>query len=185
MTGNLEIHHLIRTARTAQRMSLRTLAAITGLTPSFLSQFERGKCGANETTIARISNGLDLSYSGLGIGRKLQNRIVHNKENCGFHLVGHTYSVSIDQFSGGRPRVDMIAMRSGERTLLGGKGAAATIRYLIVTHGRITLLYDNQCLTLSVGDTFESFNGHQIEVSSGDQQEVRLICISSPSAYAG
>lgn len=185
MSGDLEIHHLIRAARTARRMSLRTLAAITGLTPSFLSQFERGKCGANETTIARICDGLGLCYSNVSTGRRLQHSIIRNDIIHGVHMAGDNYSVSLDRFPRGSLQVDTIALRPGVRTLLGGDHASHAIRYLIVTSGRIELCSDRKCLPLGEGDTFECFTGHQIQISSIDQQEVRLICIFSPSSYPG
>jgi len=61
----LAIGSRIKRFREARRMSLRVLGEKSGTTASFISQLERGLCGANASTLIRISDALSISFSDL------------------------------------------------------------------------------------------------------------------------
>ncbi|MCJ8056772.1 helix-turn-helix domain-containing protein [Shinella curvata] len=160
-------------------MSLTTLAAITGLTPSFLSQFERGKCGANETTIARLCNGLGLSYSNSNNGPPLQHRVVRNYEQCAIQAKDDLWILPLKRSSSADIQVDMIAVQAGARTLVKVANPRHVLRYLIVLNGRIQILSDREYVSLDEGDTFECQITSTVEVSTRDERQASLCCISS------
>ncbi len=55
----------IRSYRKARRLTLKLLAADVGVTESFLSQIERGKCGASIGTLTQLANALRITMSDL------------------------------------------------------------------------------------------------------------------------
>lgn len=55
----------VKRFRQARRLSLRDLASLTGMSASFLSQFERGKTGASTSTLMQIANALGISVADL------------------------------------------------------------------------------------------------------------------------
>jgi len=61
----LAVGSRIKRFREARRMSLRVLGEKSGTTASFISQLERGLCGANASTLIRISDALSISFSDL------------------------------------------------------------------------------------------------------------------------
>jgi len=61
----LAVGSRIKRFREARRMSLRLLGEKSGTTASFISQLERGLCGANASTLIRIADALSISFSDL------------------------------------------------------------------------------------------------------------------------
>ena len=55
----------VKDFRTARRLTLRQLGDLTGTTASFLSQLERGRSGANTSTLMLIANALGISVADL------------------------------------------------------------------------------------------------------------------------
>ena len=55
----------VRRLRTDRGMGLRELASLTGTTPSFISQFERGESGASIATLVRIAEALGINLADL------------------------------------------------------------------------------------------------------------------------
>ncbi|KXU37242.1 cupin [Ventosimonas gracilis] len=55
----------IKRFREARRMSLRVLGEKSGTSASFISQLERGLCGANASTLIRIADALSIRFSDL------------------------------------------------------------------------------------------------------------------------
>lgn len=71
-----EIGEQLRRVRQARRLSLRELAAMSGTTASFLSQFERGESGATLATLMRIAEALGLTVPELFAGGSPVGRVV-------------------------------------------------------------------------------------------------------------
>jgi len=61
----LAVGSRIKRFREARRMSLRVLGEKSGTTASFISQLERGLCGANASTLIRMADALSISFSDL------------------------------------------------------------------------------------------------------------------------
>jgi transcriptional regulator with XRE-family HTH domain len=55
----------VRQLRTDRGVGLRELASLTGTTPSFISQFERGESGASIATLVRIAEALGINLADL------------------------------------------------------------------------------------------------------------------------
>lgn len=55
----------VKRFRLARRLSLRQLGEMTGTSASFLSQLERGRSGANTSTLMQIANALGISVADL------------------------------------------------------------------------------------------------------------------------
>jgi transcriptional regulator with XRE-family HTH domain len=60
-TGDQRVGDLVRSLRTQQHLSLRTLAARAGFSPSFISQVERGQASPSIASLERIANVLGVT----------------------------------------------------------------------------------------------------------------------------
>ncbi|MBB5750158.1 helix-turn-helix domain-containing protein [Micrococcus sp. TA1] len=65
----------VRQLRTDRGMGLRELASLTGTTPSFISQFERGESGASIATLVRIAEALGINLADLFTQRSPAGRV--------------------------------------------------------------------------------------------------------------
>ena len=63
MTTELQLGPRIRALRQARRLTLRDVAARSGVTESFLSQVERDVASPSIATVGRIARALDLSIA--------------------------------------------------------------------------------------------------------------------------
>jgi transcriptional regulator with XRE-family HTH domain len=81
----------IRSYRKARRLTLKLLAAHVGITESFLSQIERGKCGASVGTLNQLANALGLSMSDLFDETPIVNsQVLRRAERPELHAEGVT-----------------------------------------------------------------------------------------------
>jgi transcriptional regulator with XRE-family HTH domain len=65
----------VRQLRTDRGVGLRELASLTGTTPSFISQFERGESGASIATLVRIAEALGINLADLFAQRSPAGRV--------------------------------------------------------------------------------------------------------------
>jgi transcriptional regulator with XRE-family HTH domain len=162
----------LREARLAQRLTLRSVAAATGISPSLLSQVESGKTQPSVSTLYALVSHLGISIDGLlgtapatpGGAPRAADRSVQRRED--------------------NPRVEMMNGVSWERLAIGGSaavdpllvtyapGAASSVdgrmmrhsglEYGYIIRGDLTLKLDFDTHVLHPGDSlcFESQRPH-------------------------
>ena len=85
MTTELQLGPRIRALRQARRLTLRDVAARSGVTESFLSQVERDVASPSIATVGRIARALDLwiaqlfveQASGRVVRREARRRVAY------------------------------------------------------------------------------------------------------------
>jgi transcriptional regulator with XRE-family HTH domain len=156
----------IRALREARGLSLRDLAAISGVSAPMLSQVERGETSPTLAVAVRIASGLGLTLSQLlrldegrhvGVVRKADRRPVRRN--------GHRYEVLTPELPGQRATVTSHRLKPGART--GGAplhepGSRETI---VVSSGALALVLDGERYDLAAEDsvTFDADLPHHFE----------------------
>jgi transcriptional regulator with XRE-family HTH domain len=178
-----KIGQRIRTKRVNLKLNLKDLATKVGVTPSCLSQIEKGKSFPSIITLKHIANELQSSVGEL-IGehetlvnnpviRKHDRKIVDVSENgAELHLLSHhdehkkmeTFYVLLQK---GSDTQAFMKQHSGEE-------------FIYVIEGKIELLLNEQVYTLEAGDTalYNSNTNHTVKNINADKS--RLIWIITP-----
>ncbi|MBA2420186.1 MAG: helix-turn-helix transcriptional regulator [Thermoleophilaceae bacterium] len=175
----------VRALREGLELSLRELAARSGVSAPMLSQVERGETSPTLAVATRIASGLELSLSQLlrldeGEGVSVV-RAAERREG-GSRRSGHRYQVLTPPLPGQRAELSEHRLESGAAT--GGPddppmhepGARETA---VVTAGRLRLVCDGIVHDLSEGDavTFDADLPHHFENPSG--REARMLAVVS------
>jgi transcriptional regulator with XRE-family HTH domain len=165
----------VRALREGLGLSLRELAARSGVSAPMLSQVERGETSPTLAVAARIAEGLELSLSQLlrldeGEGVALVRRA--ERRAGGSQRSGHRYEVLTPPLPGQRAELSEHRLAPGAST--GGPddppmhepGARETA---VVTEGSLRLVCDGIAYELSEGDavTFDADLPHHFENAGG------------------
>ncbi len=173
----------VRALREAMGLSLRDLAARTGVSAPMLSQVERAETSPTVTVAGRIAAGLELTLS----------QLLRLDESDGVTVVraadrltggatgrGHRYEVLTPPIPGQRAEVSLHVLDPGAST--GGAddppihepGSRETA---VVEHGRVRLVCAGVAHELARGDavTFDADLPHRFE--NGGDGEARLLAV--------
>jgi len=161
----------VRALREGLGLSLRELAARSGVSAPMLSQVERGETSPTLAVAARIATGLELSLSqllrldegeGVAVVRRSERRAGGSRRS------GHRYEVLTPPLPGQRAELSEHHLEPGAAT--GGPddppmhepGARETA---VVTEGRLRLVCDGVAHELAEGDavTFDADLPHHFE----------------------
>jgi len=161
----------VRLLREAMGLSLRDLAARTGVSAPMLSQVERGDTSPTLSVAARIATGFDLSLSQLlrideGDGVAVVRRA--DRRPGGASERGHTYEIMTPPLPGQRAEVSCHELAPGAST--GGPAdppmhEAGSRETALVTRGSVRLVCAGSTYELADGDavTFEADLPHHFE----------------------
>jgi transcriptional regulator with XRE-family HTH domain len=143
----------IRVQRDAKGLSLRALAAATGLSPSFLSQVERGRASASVATLERVAEALGTSPADLVSERRDSGTIRAGRRGELGSIRLHELGMMIETFpglpNGGLESwVAELDPNAPAFTPVGGSGSE---RFLYVLDGTITLV-GHETTVLSAGE---------------------------------
>jgi transcriptional regulator with XRE-family HTH domain len=176
----------IRALRDGLGLSLRELAARSGVSAPMLSQVERGETSPTLQVANRIAEGLELRLSQLlrldedgavSIVRSADRR----KGPASAH--GHSYEILTPPLPGQRAELSRHALSPGAVT--GGRGdppmhEPGSRETALVESGRVVLVCDGQRHELGAGDcvTFDADLPHHFE-NYGDDRAVLLAVVSA------
>ncbi len=173
----------VRALREGLGLSLRELAARSGVSAPMLSQVERGETSPTLAVATRVASGLELSLSQLlrlDEGEGLALVRPEERRQGGSHRTGHHYEVLTPPLPGQRAELSEHRLEPGAAT--GGPddppmhepGARETA---VVTAGRLRLVCDGIAHDLSEGDavTFDADLPHHFENPSGG--EARMLAV--------
>jgi len=164
----------VKALREASEMSLRDLAARSGVSAPMLSQVERGETSPTLTVAARIAAGLDLRLSQLlRLDEQGAVTIVRagRRQRGGNARRGHRFEVMTAARPGQRVELSRHTLAPGGAT--GGPGdppmhEPGSREIALVERGRVALVCDGQRYELSEGDcvTFDADLPHHFENDS-------------------
>ena len=175
----------VRALREAMELSLRDLAARSGVSAPMLSQVERGETSPTLAVAARIAAGLELTLSQLlrldeGAGRVV---VVTPEGRRHGGTDGHHYEVLTPPLPGQRAEVTRHALAPGAQT--GGPGdpprhEPGARETTLVETGAILLHIDGEAHALATGDcvTFDADLPHHFE-NPGTEEATMLAVVSA------
>ena len=174
----------VKALREGLDLSLRDLAARSGVSAPMLSQVERGETSPTLQVAARIATGLDLRLSQL---LRLEEggsvSVVRAGQGREGGTRGHRYEVLTPPLPGQRAEVSRHRLAPGAAT--GGPGdppihEAGARETAVVEAGRATLVVDGERHDLAAGDavTFDADLAHRFE-NHGPEEAVLLAVVSA------
>lgn len=141
----------MRRARLAHGMSLRDLAAATGLSKALMSQVERGVANPTIATLAHIASALDLSFADLTRSSVIEPVVVRAAEREP-GTSGARMLFSMPE----RCRFDVSegVIEPGDRNGMSDHGAGS-LEYGYIVKGRCELIVGDHTLLLQTGDSVQ------------------------------
>ena len=183
-TTKLQLGKRLRELRTAQHISIRTLAARTNFSPSFISQIEKGRASPSIASLERIAAVLDTSLGGFFTSEIPDDiRIIRYSDRE--ELVSSWSRAKIQALgpmAGGKTEAVMITLlphgRSGKRPY-----AHSGEEFGLIFEGEITLTLGSEIHTLRRGDavTFGSDIPHLWE--NRTRKTSRVVIVSPRFAH--
>lgn len=176
----------VRALREALSLSLRELAARSGVSAPMLSQVERGETSPTLATAARIAAGLDLRLSQLlRLDEDGAVTVVHAGAGVrgGSRDGSHRFEVLTATRPGQRAELSRHVLAPGAVT---GSAGDTTMHepgsreIALVQSGCVALICDGECHELREGDcvTFDADLPHRFE-NPGDEEAVLLAVVSA------
>jgi transcriptional regulator with XRE-family HTH domain len=174
----------IRALREGLDLSLRDLAARSGVSAPMLSQVERGETSPTLLIAARIAAGLELRLSQLlRLDEGGTVSVVRAGEGRQGGAEGHAYEICTPPLPGQRAEVSRHTLRPGAST--GGPGdppmhEVGARETAVVQAGAATLVIDGERHELRTGDavTFDADLSHHFE-NHGKEEAVLLAVVSA------
>jgi transcriptional regulator with XRE-family HTH domain len=176
----------VKALREASSLSLRDLAARSGVSAPMLSQVERGETSPTLTVAARIAAGLELRLSQLlrlDEGGSVTVVRAGQRQRGGSKRRGHGFEVLTSSQPGQRSDLSRHTLAPG-----GATGAAddppmhepGSRETALVEHGSVVLVCDGQRHPLSAGDcvTFDADLPHHFE-NPGAEDAAFLAVVSA------
>ena len=177
----------VKALRESSNLSLRDLAALSGVSAPMLSQVERGETSPTVTVAARIAAGLDLRVSQLlrldEDGAVTITRAGNGRPSGGDARAGHRYEVLTAPLPGQRAELSRHELDAGGATGTPGDppihepGSRETV---LVEAGRVVLHCDGGDHRLDKGDcvTFDADLPHHFE-NPGPGEAALLAVVSA------
>jgi transcriptional regulator with XRE-family HTH domain len=180
----MKLARRIRAFRQSRRLSLRRLAEVSGASPSFLSQLERGLSGASVSMLMQIASALGISVADL----------FDEKSATGPKIIGRNDRPTLPKQDGYRKA--LISQRPvrafeayvGEFDVGGTTGKRPythgdSQELMLVLRGEVEVTLGDEAYLLIEGDSIEySTSIPHTTVNSGDQPAEVLWIISPPTS---
>ncbi len=179
----------VKALREAAELSLRDLAARSGVSAPMLSQVERGETSPTLTVASRIAAGLDLRLSQLlrlDEGSSVTVVRKPQRQRGGNTRGGHRFEVLTAGQPGQRAELSLHTLAPGAATgAADGEGGGplhepGSRETALIEQGSVTLLCDGQRYELGEGDcvTFDADLPHHFE-NPGDEEAAFLAVVSA------
>jgi transcriptional regulator with XRE-family HTH domain len=179
----------VKALREASALSLRDLAARTGVSAPMLSQVERGETSPTLTVAARIASGLDLRLSQLlrlDEGGSVTVVRARQRQRGGNARRGHRFEVMTASQPGQRAELSRHTLAAGGATgASDGEGGGplhepGSRETALVERGAVVLVCDGQRHELAEGDcvTFDADLPHHFE-NPGEGEAALLAVVSA------
>jgi len=174
LTDSAAVGSRIKALREAMDSSLRDLSERSGVSPTMLSQVERGATSPTLAVAAKIASGLDLSLSQLLRLDETPHVVVSRASDHRRHeREGHRIEELTPPLPGLRADVSSHVLDPGSST--GGAGDTplhepGSRETAVVLEGRVVLVFGEEQYLLGPGDsvTFDADLPHHFENQSGE-----------------
>jgi transcriptional regulator with XRE-family HTH domain len=174
LTDSAAVGSRIKALREAMDLSLRDLSERSGVSPTMLSQVERGATSPTLAVAGKIASGLDLSLSQLLRLDEAPHVVVSRASDHRRHeRGGHRIEELTPPLPGLRADVSSHVLEPGSST--GGAGDApmhepGSRETAVVIEGGVVLAFDEEQYLLGPGDsvTFDADLPHHFENQSGE-----------------
>lgn len=161
MLSTLEDEISLRTGRAVKRhrqaagLSLRMLAARSGISSSMISDIERGAKSPTVVTVVRLAEALGVTAASLidgGPGTASRIRILRRGEGAGGDYPAHWQSLGP---AGLGSRIDFVRYQIPAATSLGRADAhaAGTVEHMHVAAGTVRVTVGDETAELAAGDS--------------------------------
>lgn len=174
----------LRRIRTLKDMSQTEVAKRAEITPSYLSQLEKGKTGANVATVMRIAEALEVKFSELfdeeedkpSLQRKNELAVLHFSEGHVKHLLSPASHPTVELYSS--------TIHAGCASSDTFYTHGASDEFLYVIRGELTVYVGQDIFRVDAGDIlrFNSSVPHRMANESTDPVSV-LIVVTPPTEY--
>jgi XRE family transcriptional regulator, regulator of sulfur utilization len=178
-TTHVEVGERLRSLRTAQNLSVRTLAVKAGFSPSFISQIENGQASPSIASLERIAEVLQTTLVGFFDPEVDDSKqIVRFAERQQLNSSWSRAKIEALGPIGGRSRMDavMITLSPGGRS---GKKphTQSGEEFAVIFEGKITLTLGPEVHDLQRGDavTLSSETPHLWENKSSEIARVVIV----------
>lgn len=161
-------------------LSLRELAARSGLSPALISQVERGLTEPSLTTLRKIATSLSVPLFSLIAQEDHQVVVVR----CGKRMVVHENGVSFARLSPSTGAMEMLEGTLAPHTRSAPEPRShAAHECVLVTEGAVVVTIGRRRVTLSRGDScyFDSRHAHFYE--NRTDEPARYILAVTPPSY--
>ena len=181
MTRQVQIGERVRTVRTSQGISVRTLAGKVGFSPSFISQIENGQVSPSIASLERIAEILGIPLVGFfGAEPAERSQIVRFRDRQRLNSSWSRAKIEVLGPMGAPNKLDavMITLAPGGRS--GKKPSAHTgDEFALIFDGKVTFTLGSETHELQRGDalTFSSETPHLWE--NRTSQSARIVIVSS------
>src|ERR671931_39000 len=183
-TTEVDVGERLRAIRRSRRATLRTIAARSGLSESFLSQVERGHSSASIASLRRIADALGVSMADLfGPDGVPGPRVLRRDERpaLSFGILGRKMLLT--------PRpLHHLEVFAGELEVSGSTGPEPyahgdSEELFVVISGNVQLELDGELFELERGDSIDYRSSTPHRVANVGQELAEVMWIISPPSY--
>ena len=183
-TTEVDVGERLRAIRRSRRATLRTIAARSGLSESFLSQVERGRSSASIASLRRIADALGVSMADLfGPDGVPGPRVLRRDERpaLSFGILGRKLLLTprplhhLEVFAG---ELD-IGGSTGEQPYAHGDSE----ELFVVLSGTVQLELGGEIFELERGDSIDYRSSTPHRISNLGQELAEVMWIISPPSY--
>jgi transcriptional regulator with XRE-family HTH domain len=184
VTTEVDVGERLRLLRQSRRATLRTIAARSGLSESFLSQVERGRSSASIASLRRIADALGVSMADLFGPDGVQGpRVLRRDERpaLSFGILGRKLLLT--------PRpLHHLEVFAGELEVGGSTGEQPyahgdSEELFVVLSGTVQLELDGEVFELEHGDSIDYRSSTPHRISNVGQELAEVMWIISPPSY--
>ena len=184
VTAEVDVGERLRALRRLRRCTLRTIAARSGLSESFLSQVERGRASASIASLRRIADGLGISISDLfqpegPPGTSVLRR--EQRQTLAFGVLGRKMLLTprplrhLEVFAG---ELDPGGSTGDEQYAHGDSE-----ELFVVLRGRVRLELGDETHVLDAGDSIRYWSSTPHRASNPGAELAEVMWIISPPSY--
>src|ERR671930_2485805 len=183
-TTEVDVGERLRAIRRSRRATLRTIAARSGLSESFLSQVERGRSSASIASLRRIADALGVSMADLfGPDGVPGPRVLRRDERpaLAFGILGRKMLLT--------PRpLHHLEVFAGELEVSGSTGPEPyahgdSEELFVVISGNVQLELDGELFELERGDSIDYRSSTPHRVANVGHELAEVMWIISPPSY--
>lgn len=182
---DINVGEKISEYRKAKKLNIKDLAALAGVTPSLLSQIERGLANPSLNTINAIAKVLDVPLFSFFTtstntrelvvkADKRKKMILPERDNILYELLSPDLNGSIEL-----ALMKLTPSSDSSEELLEHEGEEVAF----VLEGKINLLLDNSVIPLDTGDSVRIPNGMRHKWMNDYEEDAKVIFAITPPSF--